>query len=96
MGPIRSGDTSGGSTEESGMLVLRIVNSPEGKSVSPNALGFALNQQDDSTYATVFQARVSDMVARGGPCSKADLLGHAIAHELGHLLLGTRLTRATV
>jgi hypothetical protein len=87
-GTIPSGDTSRG-LKGSDMLVLRIVTYPAGEFISPNALGFAVAHQDDSTYATVFGARVLDMVARGGPCSEAELLGHAIAHELGHLLLNS-------
>ena len=37
----------------------------------------------------MFRDRVLALTARGGQCSEAVLLGHAIAHELGHLLLGT-------
>ena len=43
----------------------------------------------NSTYATVFRERVLAALDPAGPCTEAALLGHAIAHELGHLLLGT-------
>ncbi len=74
---------------EPSVLVLRIVGHPASDSVGPNALGFAVVNQGDSTYAAVFRDRVLAMAGRGGPCSEAELLGHALAHELGHLLLGT-------
>jgi len=65
------------------------VGYPASESVSPNALGFAVAHRGDSKYASVFRGRVLAMVGRGGPCSEAELLGHAMARELGHLLLGT-------
>ena len=86
---VQSADSTGCPTDESSVLILRIVSHPANESVSPNALGFAVAHQGDSTYASVFRDRVLAMVARGGPCSEAELLGHAMAHELGHLLLGT-------
>jgi hypothetical protein len=86
---IPSADCAGGLGDESGVLVLRIVGHPASESISPNALGFAVTHQGDSKYASVFRDRVLAMVGRGGPCSEAELLGHAMAHELGHLLLGT-------
>jgi hypothetical protein len=81
--------SAGCRVDEPSMLVLRIVAHPASGSVSPNALGFAVAQQGDSTYASVFRDRVLALVGHGGPCSEAELLGHAMAHELGHLLLGT-------
>jgi hypothetical protein len=86
---VQSANSAGCLADESSVLVLRIVNHPASESVSPNALGFAVAHQGDSTYASVFRDRVLAMVGRGGPCSEAELLGHAMAHELGHLLLGT-------
>jgi hypothetical protein len=81
--------STGCRVDDPSVLVLRIVGHPASESVSPNALGFAVAQQGDSKYASVFRDRVLAMVGPGGPCSEAELLGHAMAHELGHLLLGT-------
>jgi len=69
------------------VLIVRIMRRPMGAFVSRNALGFAVTTQGGSVYATVFRDRVLEIIALGGPCSEAVLLGHAIAHELGHLLL---------
>lgn len=86
---IQPADSAGSPADESSVLVLRVMGHPASQSVSPNALGFAVTHQGDSTYASVFRDRVLAMVGRGGPCSEAELLGHAMAHELGHLLLGS-------
>jgi len=53
------------------------------------ALGFALPCPEDLTgcYADVFYPGVADW-ARGADISAYQLLGHAMAHEIGHLLLG--------
>jgi hypothetical protein len=75
--------------EDASALVLRIVPRPAGNSVDGDALGFAVVTPGNSTYATVFRERVLAALDPAGPCTEAVLLGHAIAHELGHLLLGT-------
>jgi hypothetical protein len=69
-------------------LVLRILPHPASGSASRNALGFAVVTQGDSVYATVFHDPLLS-IAGGRRWSQAVLLGHAIAHELGHVLLGT-------
>jgi len=53
------------------------------------ALGFALPCPEDLTgcYADVFYQRITDW-ASGAEISTYQLLGHAMAHEVGHLLLG--------
>ena len=53
------------------------------------ALGFALPCPEDLTgcYAEVFYLRITDW-ASGAEISAYQLLGHAMAHEIGHLLLG--------
>jgi len=53
------------------------------------ALGFALPCPEDlpGCYAEVFYQRVADWVS-GAEISAYQLLGHAMAHEIGHLLLG--------
>ena len=70
-------------------LILRIVPRPADGFVDRDALGFAIAVPGNATYATVFRERVLAALPPAGPCTEADLLGHAIAHELGHLLLGT-------
>ena len=54
------------------------------------ALGFALPCPEDLTgcYADVLYQRISDW-ASGAEISAYQLLGHAMAHEVGHLLLGS-------
>ena len=53
------------------------------------ALGFALPCPEDLTgcHAEVFYLRITDW-ASGAEISAYQLLGHAMAHEIGHLLLG--------
>jgi hypothetical protein len=53
------------------------------------ALGFALPcpQGKGGCMAYIFYARIETMAA-DGDASLSDILGHAMAHEIGHLLLG--------
>ena len=69
-------------------LILRITCQPASGSVSRTALGYAVTAQGRSVYATVFRDRVLAL-AQSGRHAEAVILGHAIAHELGHLLLNT-------
>jgi hypothetical protein len=63
-------------------LVLRLLTqSQEGS--SKNAMGEALSLE----IANVFMNRVTEQAAVG-ELSVSRMLGHAIAHEMGHLLLG--------
>ena len=57
---------------------------------SPDTLGLALLPKDGTTpaYAAVFLEK-AEALSRLGDASTAQVLGHAIAHEIGHLLLGT-------
>jgi hypothetical protein len=48
-------------------------------------LGFAPSGQGDGVLATIFYHRVEELTKGGNP---SYVLGDAIAHELGHLLLG--------
>jgi hypothetical protein len=50
-------------------------------------LGFAPSGQGDGVLATIFYHRVEELTKGGDPSC---VLGHAIAHELGHLLLGQK------
>jgi hypothetical protein len=70
-------------------LFLRIVRQPVSGFGSPHALGQAFSGEVGSQYATVFHDRVLAMAASHKPGTEALVLGHVIAHELGHLLLGT-------
>jgi hypothetical protein len=70
---------------------LRILDQvpPERPAVRYEALGFALPCSESATGcpAYVFWHRVKEM-AKYGDASKSQILGHAMAHEIGHLLLG--------
>ncbi len=75
--------------DDTNKLFLRIVRQPAIGFGSRHALGQAFSGEVGSQYATVFHDRVLAMVASRKPGSEALVLGHVIAHELGHLLLGT-------
>ncbi len=70
-------------------LVMRIATSSPAS--SSGSLGFSYVDIDRKagTVATVFADRIRTLAAGAG-VSEADLLGRAMAHEVGHLLLGTR------
>jgi hypothetical protein len=75
-----------------GAIGVRVL--PEAGSMhDPNALGVALALGPGAVYATIFFdrvcARAADPVLSKAGASLAMLLGHVIAHEIGHLLLGT-------
>jgi hypothetical protein len=86
---VQPGDSGRCRPVDEGTLILRIVPRPAGDFVDSDALGFAIAVPGNATYATVFRERVLAALDPAGPCTEAVLLGHAIAHELGHLLLGT-------
>jgi hypothetical protein len=71
-------------------LVLRIVLEPksDGDRMAFSGLGFAFATKEGSTLATLFYDRVQQL-AKQGISSVAQILGHAAAHEIGHLLLAT-------
>ena len=55
--------------------------------MGPNSLGdAALNDG----YARVFMPRIDGLTQGRKPSLRAEVLGHVIAHEVGHLLLGRR------
>jgi len=69
-----------------GRLVVRIVSDvPSG--FGKTSLGFAFS--DTGIYASVFYRRV-DEFAKEGIATHSQILGHATAHEIGHLLLDLR------
>ena len=71
-----------------GEVLVRIVAAPE--TIVAESLGSALIdlQQRAGTLATVYADRINVLASRTG-VNAATLLGRAIAHEIGHLLLGT-------
>ena len=74
-----------------GELVVRLVRAtPEADRQHPRALGYSLvdTGTGTGTLATVFVDRV-DRLAQHGRADRAAVLGRAIAHEIGHLILGT-------
>jgi hypothetical protein len=71
-------------------LVVRIV--AASPSSEPASLGFSyvdVNRKA-GTLATVFADRVHALAAAAGIDDDGELLGRAIAHEVTHLLVGTR------
>jgi len=70
-------------------LLVRIVRAPV-VLISADTLGFAAvdTAAGRGTLATVFADRIARLAARGG-IDGATLVGYAMAHEIGHLLLGT-------
>jgi hypothetical protein len=71
-------------------LMLRIIPRLFGSmkaSFRDDDLGFAPSSEDGGVLATIFFHRI-EAISKGG--SAAPILGNAIAHELGHLLLGPK------
>jgi len=70
--------------------VLRLIPASESMTREPAALGFTLLDAGGrrAVLSTVFMDRVAD-VARRARVDEPQLTGRAMAHELGHLLLGT-------
>jgi hypothetical protein len=71
-------------------LVLRIVRVGADAASHINTLGVAFVDPaaGGGTLATVYADRVTQMAQRAG-VDETELMGRAIAHEIGHLLLGT-------
>ena len=69
-------------------VVVRIVTAP--KTAAPGSLGYAIVdlEQETGTLATVYADRIQSIARRAG-VDAGRLIGRAIAHEIGHLLLGT-------
>jgi hypothetical protein len=78
---------------QSACLRIRIIGgSPPG--LRAPALGYALPCAKYGIRATVFYSRVEEL-ARASESSPSVILGHVIAHELGHLLLRSEKHSAT-
>ena len=65
-------------------LMLELI--PGTNKKNPRASGKAIIQRGSSVYACLYPDRVR-VLARDAGWEFGDLLGHAAAHELGHLLL---------
>lgn len=65
-------------------LMLQVI--PGKRMGSPSASGVAVIQKGNSVYAGLYPDRVKEL-SRDTNWKFADLLGHAAAHEIGHLLL---------
>lgn len=71
-------------------VIMRIVRAPEGKIDSNDVFGYSLVNTESrrGTLATVFGDRINTAANRVR-LPQGTLLARAMAHELGHLLLGT-------
>jgi len=69
-------------------LIIKIVNTPIGdKSRNPNVLGVSPGSKDaPGRVAWLYYSRIQEL-ARFLHLEVAQLLGHVMAHEMGHLLL---------
>jgi hypothetical protein len=68
-------------------LVVRIVRGFPARSL-PGALGYSLPNAQSGAHATVFYDRIEPL-CQTGMISVPVLLGHAMAHEIGHVLIRT-------
>jgi hypothetical protein len=72
-------------------LQLRILNEQMTEKLPVNktmtGLTFQGTAEQPGEVANIFYHRVEEL-AKSDMCSKGEILGHAAAHELGHLLLG--------
>jgi hypothetical protein len=75
-------------------LIVRIVATPRG--AGPDELGYSMVdlQERIGTLATVYADRIA-LLAERARIDAGKLLGRAVAHEVGHLLLGTSQHSAT-
>jgi hypothetical protein len=59
-----------------------------------NALGFALPSSEGGIVAVIFYDRVEELT-KAGVAGAGQILGYAVAHEIGHLLLGSIIHSCT-
>ncbi len=73
-------------------LIIRIMPEARTRILAPNVAEFGIAYQSErggfGTDAAIYHHRVAEL-AEAGVTSEAVLLGHVMAHEIGHLLLGT-------
>jgi len=75
-------------------LIVRILRRDEARGGLPRALGVSVVESGRGVLATVFLDLVEPVAGRTG-AGLHTLLGRAIAHEVGHLVLGTNAHSAT-
>lgn len=87
MDPILDCQDSPGPTHLALRVVLRSdAQTPES---ADNFFGLALPYEEGGVRAVVFYQHLQEF-AKGGTASLAQVLGHAMAHEIGHLLLWSK------
>lgn len=80
----RREDPDCGHSLGAGRLMLELA--PGADKQNSKATGMAIIQGEASVFARVYPERVREL-ARDAGWTFGDLLGHAVAHEIGHLLL---------
>ena len=76
--------------EETGRdLVLRLQRAPTGNRDGYISLGFSLVMPEGTPFLATVYADLAEGVARRAGVASRPVLGRAIAHEIGHLLLNT-------
>lgn len=73
--------------DERRYLVVRLMRRTRG-TVFPSALGYSLPFAHSGAHVLIFYDRVEALTQRVNTASYV-VLGHAMAHELGHVLLGS-------
>jgi hypothetical protein len=68
-------------------VILRILQPKF--AVKGEQLGYAAMRPEGGAYVTIF-VNPAEQKARNGRLENGTLLGHAVAHEVGHLLLGAK------
>jgi hypothetical protein len=70
-------------------LVLRLQKAPKATSERYVSLGFSLVMPEGTPFLATVYADLAEETARRAGVAPRSVLGHAIAHEIGHLLLNT-------
>lgn len=84
---IDSAATAGVSTLRSDLtMIVSAAPSAPGLTSSKHVLGFALQPRNRGRLAYAFYGRIQDF-ARDTHADAGSMLGHVMAHEMGHLLL---------
>jgi hypothetical protein len=72
---------------ESTWVSLRVVRRP--RSLSDRAMGVAFVANGEGKYADIFFDHVEKLRAKNAGANLGTILGYVMAHEIGHLLLGS-------
>lgn len=73
--------------DDRAFVVVRMVRGVPATAL-PRALGFALPWAQNGVHVTMFYDRIEEVALSVPPCA-AKILGNALAHEIGHVLLGS-------